>query len=381
MPQSLEPGACRAGVPRGMRRVPVSEVVLNQAGIVALVGQVVPATVSQHLGCDLERQTGADAGTLQKVVHGLPGQRSAAFGQEQPGHVQRSGLQIASKSTQLVALDGLLGRDAALGAPYPDARRIQAEIRDLRRARLRDSHPMPIHHQGVPPRQHGHILEEAHCADEVFMSKRKKFFSPERWVNTSTHRAHELALNPAHFGNHAVIEVFQTLVHEQCHLWQYEHGNPSRGGYHNREWAEHMESIGLIPSSTGQPGGKKTGQRMSDYPAPDGKFLKACESLVDQGFKLPWVDRFTAGRKSCQPRAPSNSWEHTVPAPVQAVLAQPLADLMPDLVPAAITQPTTAAKRKLRYQCPSCGMNVWGKPGLNIGCLDCDIALEADDPD
>jgi hypothetical protein len=33
-----------------------------------------------------------------------------------------------------------------------------------------------------------------------------------------------------------------------------------------------MEEVGLIPSSTGAPGGKRTGQSMSHYIDPDGKF-------------------------------------------------------------------------------------------------------------
>jgi len=37
-----------------------------------------------------------------------------------------------------------------------------------------------------------------------------------------------------------------------------------------------MESIGLMPSDTGEPGGKRTGQRMSDYPIEGGAFYLQC---------------------------------------------------------------------------------------------------------
>lgn len=42
-----------------------------------------------------------------------------------------------------------------------------------------------------------------------------------------------------------------------------------------KEWADKMQSIGLIPSSSGEPGGKRTGDKMADFPAEDGKFLQA----------------------------------------------------------------------------------------------------------
>ena len=50
------------------------------------------------------------------------------------------------------------------------------------------------------------------------------YFSAERWCSTGGARAHEIALNPAYFASHRVIDVLQTLVHEQCHLWQFVYG-------------------------------------------------------------------------------------------------------------------------------------------------------------
>jgi hypothetical protein len=56
-----------------------------------------------------------------------------------------------------------------------------------------------------------------------------------------------------------------TLVHEMVHVWQQHCGTPSKRGYHNKEWATKMKSVGPQPSSTGMVGGKETGQRMSHY--------------------------------------------------------------------------------------------------------------------
>ena len=46
---------------------------------------------------------------------------------------------------------------------------------------------------------------------------------------------------------------------------------PGRTGYHNREWASKMLEVGLVPSDTGQPGGKQTGQHMTHYIDPKGR--------------------------------------------------------------------------------------------------------------
>ena len=77
------------------------------------------------------------------------------------------------------------------------------------------------------------------------------------------------------------------MIHEQCHVWQYHFGTPSRRSYHDREWASKMESLGLIPSSTGFPGGNKTGQKMDDYLLAGGHAHLAIESLKPLGSTSP----------------------------------------------------------------------------------------------
>ncbi|MEX3614428.1 MAG: hypothetical protein VB141_11905 [Burkholderia gladioli] len=39
-------------------------------------------------------------------------------------------------------------------------------------------------------------------------------------------------------------------------------------------------------------------------------------------------------------------------------------------------EPGQDKKLKLKYTCPSCTANVWGKPGLNVGCLSCEMPFE-----
>ena len=90
------------------------------------------------------------------------------------------------------------------------------------------------------------------------------YLSPNRFANRAGAMAHELAMNPEWFAISPLVEVLQTLVHEMAHVWQHVHGTPGRGRFHNTEWADKMESIGLMPSHTGEPGGRRTGDCMSD---------------------------------------------------------------------------------------------------------------------
>jgi len=76
------------------------------------------------------------------------------------------------------------------------------------------------------------------------------YFSPEKFTEVGTGVVlHEIALNPDCITkNFSAVWVLYVLVHEQAHLWQHDFGkHKSRNGYHNREWADKMEEIGLMP--------------------------------------------------------------------------------------------------------------------------------------
>lgn len=153
------------------------------------------------------------------------------------------------------------------------------------------------------------------------------FFAPERW-NKGKDVKHEISLNPATLKLRAPREVCSTLVHEMVHLWQAEHGTPSRAGYHNREWSERMQAVGLMPSTTGQEGGEKMGQKMSHYIIEGGPFAKAFAKLPHEFF--PWL---------CTPEPEGKK--------------------------------AKARTDKVRYTCPECDAHVWGKSGLALRCNEC----------
>ena len=169
------------------------------------------------------------------------------------------------------------------------------------------------------------------------------FFAPSRWATgdgadvAKVDVRHEISLNPAWLRSRPVIDVASTLVHEMVHLWQQDNGTPSRRGYHNEQWAKAMESVGLVPSATGQPGGARVGQHMTHYIEKGGRFEKAFAKLPKR-CRLPWT---------CDE-------------------------------PDAATKKKLKAKNKVKYSCPGCAANVWGKPGLGIACLECEEQYQED---
>jgi len=163
------------------------------------------------------------------------------------------------------------------------------------------------------------------------------YFSADRWKNNDGETTDEIALNPEHFGNRSIEDVLSTLVHEMVHLWQHHLGKPGRRRYHNKQWAEKMDAVGLGPSDTGKPGGNRTGESMSHFIVKDGGYVKSVAKLLEGGFELSWVDR--AGG-------------------------------------------TTRKKKKkkvfrVKYSCSKCGVNAWAKPGVKLVCGDCKELLKA----
>lgn len=204
------------------------------------------------------------------------------------------------------------------------------------------------------------------------------YFSKARFANLDGQLTDEIALNPAYFAVVPLVETMQTLVHEMVHQWQALHGKPGRGRYHNDEWADKMELIGLMPSSTGKPGGKRTGDHMADYAIEGGRFLQACEVLVTESFQISWYDRFPA-----EEHVQAGLATHAVhlsaavgggqaPAASVAVAASLV---MAGAAVRPATANTTDKSNRVKYRC-SCSINVWGKSALRLQCLECGDVFE-----
>jgi hypothetical protein len=169
------------------------------------------------------------------------------------------------------------------------------------------------------------------------------FFAPERWERGDEGEAgrgmHEISINPECL-QRPPRETAQTLVHEMVHQWQRDFGKPSRAGYHNREWAQKMRDVGLEPVSLDSKDG--TGQRVSDEVIEGGRFARAFERMPAE-CRIPYKCRPEPEGRGKGGGGGGNG---------------------------------SGNRNKVKYSCPSCEANVWGKPGLKIGCEDCDESFE-----
>jgi len=234
------------------------------------------------------------------------------------------------------------------------------------------------------------------------------YASIARWVNSKKDYIDELSVNPEYFAKYPLLEICQTLCHEMVHIWQAHFGSPGRRGYHNKEFANKMRSIGLMASSTGKPGGAATGEAMSDYVLASGLFIKICRQLNKTGFVIPWVDRYPVFRHDVpilaytdqgktveldakfhakntintlrksevldSPKGISDPDERISMIDEQRNVTNSFAGLASDF-DEYHSRPVKKSGR-LKYECSSCKILVWGKPGLHLGCLDCDLQLE-----
>ncbi len=204
------------------------------------------------------------------------------------------------------------------------------------------------------------------------------YFSRNRFRNgLDGEGVHELALNPEYFAVVPLIEVLQTLVHEQTHLYEHHYHKPPER-YHSKVWADKMESIGLMPSDTGKPGGRRTGQYMADYVIEGGLFMQATEELLRSDFRFAWQESRPLRRPVPQTFIPPSWAAHLEAA---ELLQGDDEDEGASLVGALFTpiptapgvseeaQPEKPKQTRQKFVCPACKAAAWGSPHLNLACM------------
>lgn len=167
-------------------------------------------------------------------------------------------------------------------------------------------------------------------------SKARGYFCAERFELRASENptVHEIALNPKYFKDRTDEDILSTLLHEMVHLWQEHNGTAPRKNYHNKEWAKKMETVGLIPSNTGEAGGRKTGQSMTHYIDVNGSYVGRIAVFLQGKKVINYQDRPT------------------------------------------ITMVRSRSKNKVKYTCPKCGLNAWGKEEIKITCGTDNIAMQ-----
>ncbi|HET7662341.1 MAG TPA: SprT-like domain-containing protein [Rhodanobacteraceae bacterium] len=217
------------------------------------------------------------------------------------------------------------------------------------------------------------------------------FFSAAEFAHSGGKLVDEIAMNPRYFGIRAIEDILSTLAHEMVHAWQFHFGSPGRCRYHNLEWSTVMQQIGLMPSHTGGPGGRKVGDHMSHYIIRGGPFEAACSALTTRDFTLSWADRFPpclpqlGAAQSCQGSATGYAQAQSSPIAAHGTTGESTVGDKALRPAASAVKRTTSAQptnrcNRVKYRCPNCLAQVWGKPQLrllcgNAGC--CGRALEA----
>jgi predicted SprT family Zn-dependent metalloprotease len=177
-------------------------------------------------------------------------------------------------------------------------------------------------------------------------------------------KADEIALNPSHFAKMDAREVLSVLVHEMAHQYQWHFGKPGQAGYHNKAWARMMIEIGLVPTDTGEPGGKPTGRHMAHFIRADGPFDRLCSELLNSGFVIPYVET----NFSQQIGPTSNPYDPRAQEAIELLKQK------------AEKQRQKKAASKTRFTCTGCEdpQHAWGKPSLDVICGKCHERFEAD---
>lgn len=156
-------------------------------------------------------------------------------------------------------------------------------------------------------------------------SSARTLYTAGQWQERTGSATPEVSLNLKQLSKGEPIEVMATLVRQMVHLWQETYGQPASKYFFNREWAKKMIDIGLIPSATGLPGGKQTGQGVKHYIEPQGRFEKAFREMPAD-YLWPFLPAVFEGQKS------------------------------------------KGYSEKVSYHCLGCGAKVWGKGGLELLC-------------
>jgi hypothetical protein len=162
----------------------------------------------------------------------------------------------------------------------------------------------------------------------------------EYYADKDGRRAHRLAFNAARLKTLTDEERLSVLVYGMAQMKRYLTPPRPTDGYCDARLARIMTDVGLIPSSTGEQGGAKTGYSMGYIIEPDGPFDAACRDLLTKGFTIKFIEK--------------------------AGLAN---------VGEAEVKRKKKNESKTKFCCPICGQNAWAKLTAKLKCDPCDLRM------
>lgn len=218
------------------------------------------------------------------------------------------------------------------------------------------------------------------------------YYHGQRFLHPDGRTTAEIALNPEAAAYMSPIQCLSTLVHEQVHLKQDHLGLAPRRAYHDKWFAAEMLRVGLITSDTGAPGGKSTGQSMSDYIELGGLFESTAKEFIANGFSAIWYDRVITMLSIPQEPSvamPEDKYTENEKPPRQRMSNQEMLDemvkmewkegerpsLLDNLGKMEIRQPVKKDPSKTKFRCMKCGCQAWAKDSIKLKCGACDLKM------
>src|SRR5262245_3263169 len=124
LPEPIEAVGAKLGISHRVRDVAVAEVVLQRAGVDAIVGELEAAGVAQHVRMSRERKFGQFSSPADHFEEPGPRHRAAAFGVVDEAALEVLPSQLA-QGPNFLAGERVRAIDTVLGPPYMDATAIE----------------------------------------------------------------------------------------------------------------------------------------------------------------------------------------------------------------------------------------------------------------
>ena len=182
------------------------------------------------------------------------------------------------------------------------------------------------------------------------------YFNKAKWHDEAGNSVHEIAINANMMEQGNIVELMHTLIHEMIHLKQEVVGKPSRHGYHNSEYADWAENMGLHCKDMKT--GKRTGHMIATKIEDGGKAAKAIALLPDEHI-FPWMAVSTGEDGNESGGGGTGTGEGSGGGTRGGDGSEP---------------PRRSGARS-KFTCAICGLNAWAKPGAKLVCGECDKAL------
>jgi len=184
------------------------------------------------------------------------------------------------------------------------------------------------------------------------------YYSPKKWFTSEGVAVDEIAINANVMVESDEVGIFGILIHEMVHLWQYHNGTPGRGGYHNQEWVDKCLEIGLKPINISDPA-IMTGDTIDTKLIDDGMASRVIACMPEE-LSIPFYAEIIN-----LPESKGGSGEGSGEG------SEGSGDGSGERSEGNGSVPRSGKRTK--YTCPVCGTNLWGKGGLKLLCIGCEM--------